>query len=265
MPTTPSADKTPSRLDRLIQRGQALYVYCTTGVWTDRRNNWRVNTVKTLNLTVNSFFDSDLQSTACAMTYRTVLALVPLLALAFAVCRGFGFETLLKDQLYTYFPSQHKALETGLRFVDSYLAQASEGIFVGVGIVFLLWTVISLLMNVEASFNKIWNVKKGRTIWRQVTDYLCILIILPILMICSSGIKMFLDTALKRLLPYEILTPAMTFLFECVSFLLIVLFFAGTYMLIPNTKVRFRNAFFSGALAATAYSVLQWLFVTGQM
>ena len=253
------------RFDHLKDSALHFYTYCTEGVWSDRRNNWRVNTIKILNLTVSSIFDTDLQSKACAMTYRTVLALVPMLAMVFAICRGFGFESLLTQQLYNYFPSQHKALATAMRFVDSYLSQASEGLFVGVGIVFLLWTVISLLLNVEDSFNIIWNIKHGRSFWRQVTDYLGIMIVLPVLMICSSGITVVLDTTLKRLLPYAFLTPALTFTFEVVSFLLIVLFFAGTYMLIPNTKVRFVNAFFSGLLAATAYTVLQWLFVTGQM
>lgn len=253
------------RFDRLKQRVLSFYEYCTVYVWRDRRNNWRVNTIKTLNLTISSIFDTDMQSTACAMTYRTVLALVPVLAMVFAICRGFGFESLLTQQLYKFFPSQHEALAQAMRFVDSYLSQASEGVFVGVGIVFLLWTVISLLSSVEASFNKIWNVRQGRTFWRQTTDYMGIMIVLPVLMICSSGITVMLDTALKRFLPFDFMTPALTALFEVLSFLLIVFFFAGSYMLIPNTKVRFKNAFFSGLLTATAYTVLQWLFVTGQM
>lgn len=254
-----------SRWNKLKDKILKFYNYCVRGVWTDRRDNWKVNTVKTLNLTVRSIFDSDLQGVACAMTYRTVLALVPMLAMAFAICRGFGFENLLTNQLYNFFPSQRQLLSTSLKFVDSYLAQASEGIFVGVGVVFLLWTVISLLSSVEQSFNKIWNVKHDRTLYRQITDYLGIMLILPVLIICSSGITVVLDTTLKRLLPFDFLTPALTLMFEGLSFLLIVLFFAAAYMMIPNTKVRFGNAFFSGLLAATAYSVLQWIFVTGQM
>lgn len=126
-------------------------------MWRDTRSNWRINLLKTLNITVRSFLDTDLQSQACALTYRTVLAIVPALALVFAICRGFGFQNLLQDQLYSLIPSQHQAMEMALKFVDSYLSQASEGIFVGVGILFLLWTLISLLGSVEDSFNQIWR------------------------------------------------------------------------------------------------------------
>ncbi len=214
---------------------------------------------------IRSFMNSDLQTEACALTYRTLLAIVPALALLFAIGRGFGFQALLTDQLYKLFPSQHIALEAALKFVDSYLAQASEGLFVGVGIVFLLWTLISLLGNVESSFNRIWHVKKGRSIWRKSTDYLAILLILPVLIICSGGISLTMSTALRTLLPFDFIKPAFTLLFDVVSWVFTVLFFAGTYMLIPNTKVKFGNALIAGVVVGTAFEVLQWLFLSGQM
>lgn len=144
-------------LKRLVKRATEIWEYCSDGVWTDHRNNLRVNTVKTLNLTVRTFMNGDLQMKAYALTYQTLLAIVPALALLFAIGRGFGFQNILEKQLYTYFPSQHRALEMAFKFVDSCLAQASEGIFVGVGIVFLLWTIISLLSNVEITFNQVWG------------------------------------------------------------------------------------------------------------
>ncbi|MCM1110494.1 MAG: YihY/virulence factor BrkB family protein [Clostridium sp.] len=262
---SPAPASAPSRIERLKTKALNIYDYCVDGVWTDTRRNWKVTIVKTVNLTVRSFMNPDFQNLSAAMTYRTVLAVVPMLALLFAVCRGFGFESLLTSELTTLVPSQEKAMSTAMRFVDSYLEQASEGVFVGVGIVFLLWTVISLLGSVEESFNIIWNVKQGRTLWRKVTDYLGIFIVLPTLIICSSGIMIILDTTLKKLLPFEGLTPAISFGFECLSVVLTWLFFAGAYMLIPCTKVKFKNAFFAGALAGTAYLVLQWLFVSGQV
>ncbi len=138
-----------------------------TGVWRDNRNTWQIRLLKTLNLSVRTVLRSDLQTTACALTYRSLLALVPALALLFAIGRGFGFQNLLTTQLFNYFPSQQKALETAFRFVDSYLAQASEGIFVGVGIVVLLWTLISLVGAVEDAFNDIWGVRSGRSLVAQ--------------------------------------------------------------------------------------------------
>ncbi|MDE7475814.1 MAG: YihY/virulence factor BrkB family protein [Duncaniella sp.] len=117
--------------DRTKTRSIKLWEYCSVGVWKDKRDTAKVNIIKTLNLTVRSFMSTDLQSSACALTYRTLLAIVPALALLFAIGRGFGFQNLLQSQLYQYFPSQRRALEMAFSFVDSCLEQASEGIFVG--------------------------------------------------------------------------------------------------------------------------------------
>jgi len=245
------------------RRAVKLWDYALRGVWRDRRNSLWVRIVKTLNLTIKSFLSADLQSTACALTYRLLLALVPALALLFAIGRGFGFQNILTSQLFNYFPSQQNALEVALKFVDSYLAQASEGLFVGVGIVVLLWTLISLIGSVETAFNRIWGIKHGRTLWRKITDYTAIFIILPVLMVCGSGLTAFMSASVEDYLPF--MTPMLSRLLDLASVLLIWLFFTGLYMLVPNTKVKLKNALPAGILAGIAYQILQWLFVGGQI
>lgn len=260
-PSSPSQ----SRFAAYVAKVMAWWRYVSVGVWRDQRRTWKVNTVKTINLSVRSFLSSDLQSQACALTYSTLLAIVPALALLFAIGRGFGFQDLLKQQLYSYFPSQRSALDAAFNFVDSYLAQASEGIFVGVGIVFLLWTMISLLSNVETSFNSIWRVRQGRTFMRKITDYLAILLVLPVLMICGSGLSILMSTALRNLLPFEWSGSAVTLILDCASYVITWVFFAAAYMLIPNAKVKPLSAMISGVVVGTAFQVLQWLFLTGQL
>ncbi len=241
------------------------YTYLTDGVWSDTRRTFGVNLVKTLNLSVRSFLNGELQMRAGALTYQTLLAIVPALALVFAIGRGFGFQNLLETQLFHHFPAQRQALSQAFGFVDSYLAQSSEGVFVGVGILFLLWTLISLVGNVENSFNLIWGIKEGRSLWRKLTDYTAIFLILPILMICAGGIMVFMSTTLQTILPFGFLSPIIKVLLDFTSLVLVWLFFTGSYMLIPNTKVKFKNAFIAGMMAGTAYVILQWLFVTGQV
>lgn len=262
-------EKKPSRISRLITRtmawGKMAWEYYNNGVWQDTSKSWKVDLVKVVNLTVRGFMNGNLQNKACAMTYRTLLAVVPLLALLLAIGRGFGLQDYLQQELYSYFPSQQRMLEVSFKFVDSYLAQASEGVFVGVGIVFLLWTLISLLSNVEDVFNSIWGLKTGRTIWRKLSDYTAILLILPVLMICSSGISVMMSSTLKRIFDWEFFTPVLTMLLDSVSVVLSWLTFAGAYMLVPNTRVRPLNALAAGVLAGSGYQVLQWLFVSGQM
>lgn len=257
--------KKPSLVTRLTNKGMRIYQYVSGGVWSDTRRHWSIDLIKTLNLSVRSFLNSDLQNRACALTYQTLLAIVPALALIFAIGRGFGFQNLLQTQLFASFPAQSQALETAFKFVDSYLAQSSEGLFVGIGIVFLLWTLISLISSVEDSFNRIWGIEHGRTFWRKITDYTAICLILPILMICSSGITLFMTTALKTVLPFDFMSPLLSGLLDLSSVVLVWLFFAGSYMLIPNTKVKFKNAFVAGIIAGTSFVILQWLFFTGQV
>ena len=263
--TNNASQSISGRIGRWWARCLSLYRYVTEGVWNDTRHTVWVNCVKTVNLPVRSFLNGELQVRAAALTYQTILAVVPMLALVFAIGRGFGFQNLLETQLFHNFPAQREAMSTVFSFVDSYLAQSSEGIFVGVGILFLLWTLISLLSGVEDVFNTIWGLKQGRSLWRKITDYTAIFLILPVLMICASGIMVFMSTTLNALLPSGVLSPLVKVLLDFTSVVLVWLFFAGTYMLVPNTKVKFKNAFIAGIMAGSAYMILQWLFVTGQI
>lgn len=255
-----------SRFTRLKGRITHNIAYCVDGVWNDTRNTFKVNLVKTLNLSVKSFFNADIQSRACAMTYRTMLAIVPALALIFAIGKGFGLQDILREELISGMHSQAKAVNSIFNYVDSYLEQSSsQGVFLGIGIVLLLWTLISLLSSVENSFNTIWGIKEGRSIWRKTTDYLAIFLILPVLMICASGITVFVTSVADRLFPASWVTSTISLLLDAASLLMIWMFFTGVYMLIPNTKVRFKNALIAGILAGTAFIILQWLFITGQV
>jgi membrane protein len=254
-----------SRFEPLINKGLDAWNYCASGVWSDTRKKWWVNIIKTLNLAGRSFLSHDLQSQACALTYRTILAFVPALALIFAIGRGFGFQNLLQDALFNYFPAQHEAIETALQFVDSYLAQASEGIFVGVGIIFLLWTLISLIGSVESSFNLVWGVKRSRSFWRKITDYTAMMLILPVLMICASGMRILVSSTLHSFFDFEFISPVIEIVLSLASIVFTWMFFTGVYILIPNTKVKFQNALIAGVLAGTGFLIIQWIFVSGQM
>lgn len=257
--------KLSERIDKLKKRVTDMWRYGSVGIWSERDNSLKVKLIKTVNLSVRSFLNADIQSQACAMTYRTVLAIVPALAMMFALGRGFGLQKILENELYSVFHAQHELISHAIAFVDSYLNQTSEGIFVGIGILFLLWTVISLVSNVEDSFNSIWGVSSGRSIWRKLTDYTAMLLILPVLMICAGGLTMLISSTIDAYFHFEFLTPLISALLEGGSWLFTWLFFTAVYMLVPNVKVRFGNAFIAGIIAGTGFLILQWLFVSGQM
>lgn len=256
---------TQSLSERIVTRAKALYKYCTDSVWSDPRNNIGTQIIKTINLTLSAFFNSTLQTRSMALTYSTVLAIVPAFALLVAIGRGFGLQDTLQDQLYNFFPSQSQSISTALNFVDSYLNSATKGVFVGIGIVLLLWTIISLLSSIEETFNSIWDIKTSRTIYQKITDYISICLIIPVLMICSSGISILLTEVVQETFNLPILTPVLNVGLEMVPFLLCWLAFTLSYYLIPNTKVKFKYAAVAGVLAALAFQTLQMLFLNGQI
>ena len=249
----------------LWQRIMQNVKYCIHDVWDDSRSVWSVRTVKIINLSIRSFLDRDLQMRSCALTYNTVLAVVPALAMLFAIARGFGFQNLLQSELFRYFPAQRQALETALSYVDNYLAQASQGIFIGIGLIFLLWTLISLMSNVEDTFNHVWGVSTKRSLQRKFTDYTALFLLLPLLMVCSAGITIFMSDAVQHLFADNALSPMVHRLLACTPTLISWIIFTAAYYMVPNTKVRFKGALFAGVLCGTLFQVVQWLFVSGQL
>ena len=179
----------------------------------------------------------------------------------FAIGRGFGFQNLIESEIFNFVPVQREELSNVFTFVDSYLAQSSEGIFVGVGILFLLWTLISLLSNVEDAFNHIWGINKKRNFYRKVTDYIAIFFIIPILIVCTNGIKLFVLTMSSD----TFLSPVVEALLDIAPTVLTWLSFTLTFMLIPYTKVKLKYALISGFLCAIVFQLLQWLMVSGQI
>lgn len=250
---------------KIIDKINQYKEYFLKGVWREPKNNLRTRIIKTLNLSYFAFTNRNLQSQSMSLTYSTVLGIVPLLALLFAIARGFGLQNIIEKELFNMAPSQHQALETAISFVDSCLKQSSQGLFVGVGIIFLLWTLYSILSNVENVFNSIWNIRQDRSMYQKVTDYIAICLMVPILMACSAGVQIFMATITHTNTALDILSPLVDFLLELSPIFLAWLAITLAYFLVPNTKVSFKYAAIAGAFAAVGIEVVQFLFLTGQI
>ncbi|MCD7973390.1 MAG: YihY/virulence factor BrkB family protein [Candidatus Azobacteroides sp.] len=238
------------------------------GIWHSGKEESKVrqffyNIVKSFIMAGRRYSEDRLQSKASALTYNTLLAIVPMLAVLFGIARGFGFQNIVKSQLFAFLPGQQKALNQSLTFVDSYLEHAQSGVFVGIGLGLLIWTVMNLLGNIEDIFNQIWRVQKSRSLFRKVTDYLSLFLVLPLLMICSGGISVFLTTTFAETL--QIFNPAWGVFLKLLPFVIIVFTFTGIYMFIPNTHVKFLNAFGAGLFAGIAFQLFQLLYISGQL
>ena len=169
------------------------------------------NIIKTIYLSINRFTKDRMANKAAALTYSTLLSIVPILAILFAIARGFGVDSLLESQFRTGFGGHTETTEAILSFVDSYLSQTKGGVFIGVGLIMLLWTVINLVNSIEITFNRIWEVKKARSMYRKITDYFSMLLLMPILIVISGGLSIFVSTMLKQIDDFVLLAPIMKF------------------------------------------------------
>lgn len=250
---------------KLFNKLSASFTFFWSGIWKESTDSNKIRILKVANLSIRSFLDRDLQSKSMSLTYSTVLAIVPAFALLLAIGRGFGLQDLLEQQLYHSFPAQKQMITFSLKFVDSYLKEASSGIFVGIGIIFLLWTLISLLSYIETAFNTIWDIKRDRSFYQKVTDYIAICLMIPILMIVSSGVSIFMSATIQDNMHFAFLTPFVNVVLEASPVILSWLAFSLSFCLIPNTQVKFKYAAISGAVCAIVFQILQLLFVNGQI
>jgi len=223
------------------------------------------NIIKTIYVTIKQFVDDRIAAKASALTYSTLLAIVPMLAILFAIARGFGFDKLMETQLFANFGGQTETTEAILTFVDSYLEHAKGGIFIGVGLAMLLWTVLNLINNIEVTFNHIWQVKKSRNIYRKITDYFSMFLLMPILIVFSSGVTLFMSTVFAKMEDYILLGSLSKFLIKLIPFAITWLMFTGLYVFMPNTNVRFKHALPAGILAGTIYQFFQFFYISGQI
>jgi len=206
---------------------------------------------------------------ASALTFFTILSLIPMLALAFGIAKGFGLHDELRAQIIMQFHNQEQVMNWILDFANNTLEQTSGGWLAGIGVAFLVSTVSQLLRYIENTFNSIWKVYETRVWYRQVTDYLAVIILVPVLFIVSSSATVLATTGLNDILSrsdmLEGLKPVVSFLVKLIPFILLCTLSTAAFLAMPNTRVKFRSAIVAGLIAGIALQVLQILYVESQM
>src|SRR5690606_15625941 len=137
---------------------------------------------------------------ASALTFFTILSVIPMVALAFGIAKGFGLSDELRAQIIMQFHNQEQVMNWILDFANKTLEQTSGGWLAGIGVAFLFSTVGQLLRYVENTFNSIWKVDETRVWYRQVTDYLAVIILVPALFVASSSATVLATTRLNDML-----------------------------------------------------------------
>ena len=206
---------------------------------------------------------------ASALTFFTILSVIPMVALAFGIAKGFGLSDELRAQIIMQFHNQEQVMNWILDFANKTLEQTSGGWLAGIGVAFLFSTVGQLLRYVENTFNSIWKVDETRVWYRQVTDYLAVIILVPALFVASSSATVLATTRLNDMLSQsdmlEGLKPVVSFLVQLIPFILLCTLSTAAFLAMPNTRVKFRSALVAGLAAGIALQILQIVYVETQM
>ena len=213
--------------------------------------------LQTIILVARGFKDQVLVVRANSLSFALLFAFIPMMALIFAIARGFGFEEILKDKISAGFLAEANIAPMLLEWVERYLETAREGLFLGIGLIVLIWAVHAFFNMLEKSFNSIWNVKKTRSFGRRMTNYVMTLLLVPVLVVVTSGISIFLNSTGMLAPVLQAIEPIRKFMLRFIPFVVTSAVFTWIFIAIPNTKVKISSAIIPGIIMGLLYQVVQ--------
>ncbi|MCF8225910.1 MAG: YihY/virulence factor BrkB family protein [Bacteroidales bacterium] len=226
-------------------------------VWTgdlnskSRRRGFVIRQLRVLTYAFKGFWEDRAGLRASSLTYFTMLSIVPIFAMGFGIAKGFGFEDRMNSFIDKSFQGQDQMINWIKDMVANLLDDTKGGLLAGIGFVILFWSVIQVLNNIELSFNDIWQVKKARNPIRKFSDYLAIMIISPFAIALSGSFTVKINQAANN---FEFIQP----IIKLIPYASIWLLFSVIYMVMPNTKVKFKYALIAGIVAGTLSMLVQW-------
>ncbi len=233
------------------------------------RKSFLIRQLRIIILAVRGFDEDKCKFRASALTFFSLLLVVPVIAVMFGIAKGFGLQDRVEAQIVAKMQGQEEIAGKIIAFAKSLLEQTSGGLIAGIGVAFLFWTIIKLLGNIESSFNEIWGVKKPRSLGRKFSDYLSTMLICPILLVMSGSTTVFVSSQVQLLMQkisiLGIFAPVVTLLLKLLPYCTLWIAFTFIFIFIPNTKVRFRSGLIAGIVGGTIFQLVQWAYINFQI
>jgi membrane protein len=230
-----------------------------------RRKSYIFKQLRIIILAARGFYNDKVQLRASALTFYSLLSIIPIVAIVFAIAKGFDVDNNIKVFIQEKFPTQQENFKWLLTEAEIAIKGTSGGYMAGIGIIIFFWSVMSLLNNIESSFNHIWQIGTSRQWHRKFTDYLTIMLIAPVFIILSSGLNLFISTKLPEYMTnapiLDFFKPVISFLVKFAPYLLSWIALTVLFIVMPNAKVKFVPALISGIIAGTILQGIQWLYI----
>ena len=218
--------------------------------------------LRTLFVLVRDLKGGELNLRAMSLVYTTLLSLVPLLAISFSILKGFGVHNEIGPFLFNLLePLGEKGQDITLTIID-FVERMKVGVLGSIGLVLLLYTVISVMQKVERAFNFIWQIRESRPIAQRFSDYISVILVGPMLIVASTGISATAmnSTLVKSLTQIQPLGWLIEVSVVFVPLVLSIAAFSFFYVFIPNTKVKIKSALIGAVVASILWKLTGWIF-----
>jgi membrane protein len=261
-------------MDKIRMLLKRLVDFFTVTIWQARIGEisairWmQIRLIRTAILSVRGFARHRGILRASALTYFSLLSMVPVAAMAFGIAKGFGLERRLQEELLEKFAAQQEVVHQVIEFAQNLLDNTKGGMIASIGVVILFWSAVKVLSNIESAFNHIWGVR-SRPFIRKLSDYLAIMLICPVLVILSGSVTVFITHQVGvisgRFELLQVVGPAIFTLLKLLPYAIIWVLFTLVYLIMPNTRVRFDGAMLAGVIAGSTYQIVQATYIHFQI
>lgn len=263
-------------MKHLIGKIQNFYVwfrkFITEDIWKLEIDDFSkakrkfIKYLKVTIITVKEAGANHLGTYAFSLSFFSTMAMVPFVAVAFAITQGFGLKEYLQELLLESFSSNKDMVQLIIQFAENIVTISQQDAFGIASLCFFIGTILWLILNVEKCFNRIWKAERGRSLARRFLYYMGILAVAPLVMTMFLSVSLVFTRTLNSYgFGIEFLASAGRFIQWVAFYGILSLFFTILYKYVPNVKVRFSAAFFAALIAALSFVVWQYLYVETQV
>lgn len=249
--------------------------YLNTDIWRirladyPRTKSLLLQQLRIVALALRGYREDSCKFRASALTFYSLLSIVPVIAMLFGIAKGFGLEKRVETEILARFKGQEEVAQRIVTFANSLLENAQGGLVAGVGVMILFWSVIKVLGNIEYSFNEIWGVTKPRSLGRKFSDYFSLILVCPILMVVAGSATVVVSSQVRLLLekiPFlNFLGPALLLPLKLLPYCTLWVTFTFIFIFMPNTKVKLKSGLVAGVVAGTLFQLVQWAYINLQI
>ena len=219
-------------------------------------------------ITVKTYTHQKIGPQAVALSFFSVMAVVPFMARVFAVTGGLGLADGLKELVYNNFSGSNnqQIVETVMSFAQNIIDTARSGWVGLLNALLFLWIIFRLMVGVETAFNNVWMVHNSRSIVRRVSNYIIILLLSPFVVLVLFSGSFFYSNILEYV---GLNLDEFSFIKKSISWILFTaiaaLTFSAMYKFIPKYDVEYGVALRAAVFSAVAFAIVQFVYLETQL